>query len=41
MNCGKWMDVCLCVPFEVEITCVGTAESVFCQCIEIWFAPVV
>lgn len=25
----------------MEITCVGTAEAVFCQCIEIWSAPVV
>lgn len=25
----------------MEITCVGKAEAVFCQCIEIWSAPVV
>lgn len=30
----------VCVSW-VEITCVGTAESVFCQCTEIWPAPVV
>ncbi|MEQ2164980.1 hypothetical protein GOODEAATRI_012293 [Goodea atripinnis] len=39
-NKCKKTGLCVCVSW-VEITCVGTAESVFCQCTEIWPAPVV